>query len=175
MTNPKVVNPTVLETEKIKERAKAEFSEVLEATGQENEAEGSKWVMEVERAKEKDAEKNANREKEFLEASRKKKEAYTSVLANVLRRIVSAIEWPATMSWNVTSNSVGVLIEVHDKTLKRYTRAFRVSGDLKYDFHAVHVLGIQAENLVDKLTGVTPLKTTSGIILPDNYGKKHLN
>ena len=171
----KVKNPTVLEEEKLRERAKAAFGEVLEATGQENEHQGAKWVKEVEKNNEEKAQVEEDRQKEILEEARKGKERYNKVLENFLQRMVARIDWPKDFSYKVMSDEYGVRMDMWDGNLQKYSRAFKSMGDVKYDYHAAFVLAIQTENVVDKLTGSlvqSPLEKELALILPVKSGKK---
>ncbi len=152
---------------KDKKQIIGEFNEVIDATGQEDEKKGAKWVKEVEEQKQRELEEQERKQKEFLEENRRKKITYNRVLSGFLARMVVKIDTENKYELKVDFNEMGVMVKLYEKEKMLGQRAFKSTGNVNYDFYAAFVLAIQAENTVDRLLNrLVETKKKSEIILP---------
>jgi len=162
------VGKTKLEQEKLRKRKLAETLEVIEATGQESEKKAAKWVIEVEKEREKKEEKAKAELKEKLWGSRRKKIFYNKTLLNFFKKRLRTIDWPLLYKYKVSSNEKGIEIEVITPQGVKYAKGIKTVGEPEYDLYGAFILALQTENLLDKLEHrLAYQRTKSGIILPN--------
>jgi hypothetical protein len=144
----------------LRKKLDKEFEE-LEAVG----AEGKKGVEDAKKIfkqQEKDQAEKEARQIEQLNNNRRNKYAYNIFLAQMLQKGLANLSFPLNWQTKVAPTEVGVVMEIETDKHRFFRSAFKSTGDGYYDFNAVKMFLVRADNLIDNLP---PLKTKGGIIV----------
>lgn len=142
---------TKLEAEKASRRARGELEERLDAVGQESEEKAVKWVIEENQERDKQKQKEFEDTLHFFIAKRKTIKGYYEALARLTDNLLKGyIDWGGKWLYRATYNNArGVGVIIQDPDGNTFARGFKPNGEPKYDLHAVKVLILQTENIVD--------------------------
>lgn len=151
-----------------KKRA-ADFSEILDATGQEDDKKAVKWVKEVEEQEQKDAKKrDADEMEALLDKQRGTKNPYYEALYNLAKRRLAAYDIPKNYRIDVLLKPEGkIIFGLQRVGFRWYAKGMTICGEPKYDINCVDRLAIQTMVAIDELESQHEKhKTKSGIHLP---------
>ncbi len=148
-----------------------EKKEVFEAYTQESDKKAIPIVQEVMKRLEKKQQKKEAIDLELLGKARQGKILhYNQLLANLLVKRLSLIDWPTGWGYQVFHNKIGVILEMTSPKNRIFRAAFKPTGEREYDLNAVETYALRAENTIDRITGADKnTKVPTGGILK-NYG-----
>lgn len=159
-----VLNKTKLELEKESKAQAEEFSEHLEAVGQESELKAAKWVIETEKQNEKESQKVKDDLAEFFSDKKTRREVktYSYYLAKLLyKSLLNSVVFPKGFQWRVTHNVRGVAVIIRDPRGQFQSKGFKPCGQQKYDLNALSKIYWACENVIDDYEEETSQKTSS--------------
>lgn len=128
-----------------------EAREVLDAIGQEDEAQGIKQTQFFMSEWEKEqAEEQAKEQRKLAEAKVKGSLAYIKAVASLLETEAKELDIPLEFSWSVSHSPKGIIFNLEDRTGKRWRRAFKPCGDVWVDYFAVVEVLTNADTTVQE-------------------------
>ena len=78
---------------------------------------------------------------------------YNHLLASLLQKQLTLVDWPLGWRYQVAPTDIGVVLEMTSADGRIFRTAFKTTGEKKYDLNAVSVTVLRAENTIDRLTG----------------------
>jgi hypothetical protein len=148
-------------------KQEGEINEYLDATGQEDDAKAAKWVIETEKQKEKELQKEQIKKVEELERTRKwTKKEYIFKLAEMANEMAKSLDLPKGYIYRINFNDEKLNVILKTPTGKFFGRGIKPCGITTYDYQAIETILLQCENTVDKLEARGQYRK-DGIIVPE--------
>lgn len=166
--SPKKKVGTTYDEKKKDKKEILENYERIEAMGQVNEKKGIKFTQEdLKQDQKKDYNIEAT-ESDWLSGKRKyTDQEYLTSLGSVLYNKLEQIDLPLGYRFTVEIEGVRMKASLIDRFGREFVKGIKVSGEVKYDYHAIKVIAEEAENTVENLEGSDEArKTKNGIYLP---------
>lgn len=145
----KLKSLTKLEEEKKKIRNVEEQLEVIEATGQENEKQAAKWVIEKENENVHEQNESRAVSEWKLHDTRKKIWTYNDNLLEEMTRMILLSDVPSGYRVAPRITTKGLALWVRDKKGNWYAKGMTISGIPKYDLNGLDRLLEKALNYID--------------------------
>ncbi len=127
--------------------------DVVDQLGQEPDSKAKPVVEQVMKVKEELEEKEKNTGLEVLTKARGGRiVTYNTLLAELLLKRLTFVDFPSGWEYDVAPNDVGVIMELRSPTEKVFRAAFKPVGEAKYDLNAIETYALRAENTIDRNT-----------------------
>ncbi len=164
---PKPKRETTLER-KLREKKETQAEdELLAKQGQESETKAKEYVSYEVKEFDKARLKEKSNEYDWLTGQRRRKdEDYLVALGSILHHKLKTVDWPIGFTHRVVVEGRNILSEFYDNYGRRFTKGFKASGEVDYDYRGIKVLTEEAENTIEEIERGSLKKTRSGIILP---------
>lgn len=157
---------TQLDKERLFKKQQAEGKELLDEMTQANEEKAAKVIMEKEKEAEKATQEDEFKKIEELEKSRKwTRKEYIWKLGETMNELAKHMDLPNDWYYRINCGEEKLNLIIHSPDGKSFGRGIVPTGATTYDFHAIGVLVMQAENTVDKVLQRGAYRP-DGIILP---------
>ena len=134
---------------------------------EDNERKAAQLAVELGKLQETEHLKWQDRCLNVLGCSRKRKEWYTRVQADILRSLLKTLDWTNAWGWQVEETEKGIILRLKRSSPlgdRNFSLGLEVIGEPKYDFQATLTVCMRAENTLDRLEG----RDVAGKELKDN-------
>lgn len=140
---------------------------ILDEIGQEDEGKAAKSVIHLQDEVVEQEKQSAADVMDWLEKQNKQKKQYQEGMAKLLYARAQNIDWPPDYKWRVGKKDDDKINLTFKKGNKGYGKGIKLTGEEKYDLHAMHIIATQCENTVDGLEGnLAWQQTESGVVTP---------
>lgn len=157
---------TKLAEEKRKKRKSAKAAEKILTIGEKGKK-GVKYAKQVFKEEGKKAKAERAIELETLQKGRRGRiVTYNRLLAKLLLKRLTFVDWPLGWTYQVAPTKVGVVLEMKSPGGRFFRSGFKSTSNPLFDLNAINIYAVRAENTIDRISGADAQKTASGIIIP---------